>query len=272
MNILTKALNDVKFSIPFEVLRVAFRDEFANWRNAPVSLDTQIMDKVIKPRVLIDCNLVGGTQAIVNLEGLPSRFVDNFSYIYVIPPDRVANKEILSILSVGYLPHAGSFGFGSGMHTLGPPTGSSDFTTAGQRVMDSVSSMPVVSSASCDLIGYNTVIIRDSQRLSATYNLRCVLANDENLSNINPRSHLAFTMLCTLAVKSYIYNKLIIAMDQAFLSGGQELGSMKNYIEGLADSEQMYRDYITNVWRDVAFHNDHQSLERFIRIQISPGL
>lgn len=272
MSILAKALNDIKFSIPFEVLRVAFKDDLANWRNAPVSLDTQIMDKVIKPRVLIDCDLVGGAQAIVPLDGLPAKYVDNFSFIYEIPPDRVANREIMSVLSVGYLPYAGSFGYGAVNQPMASPGSMSDFASAGQRVMDSVSNLPVVSTATCDLIGYNTVFIRDSQRLTATYSLRCIIGNDTNLNNINPRSHLAFTLLCTLAVKAYIYNKLIIAMDQAFLSGGQELGAMKNYVDTLADSEQMYRDYLNNTWRNVAFHNDHTSFERFIRVQISPGL
>lgn len=272
MSAITKMLDHIKMTIPFEVLRVAFRDDQHNWRQAPTGLDNLIMEKVIKPRVLIDADLVGGSITIISVGGLTPKYVDDFSFIYEIPLDRTSNREIVSILSVGYLPYAGAFGYGT-MNQPAMTSGSmNDVTSGGQRLMDSFSSIPVVSTATCDLIGYNTVIIRDSQRLSANYTLRCVIANDVSLVNINPRSWINFSELAALAVKSYIYNKLIIQIDQAYLSGGQELGSMKNYIDNLSDSEQMYQEYLRNVWQAVAFHNDSQSHERFIRIQISPGL
>jgi hypothetical protein len=272
MNILTKALDNIKFSIPYEVLRAVFRDDVANWRQAPVSLDTIIMNKVIKPRVLVDANLVGGTQAVIPLDGLNCTYVDNYSFMYVIPPERCTNREIVSVLSVGYLPYAGAFGFG-GINQVMPSMGTmNDFAQAGQQLMDSHSNMPSISTATAELVGYNTVLIRDSQRITASYTLRCILANDSNLNNINPRSHIAFANLCVLAVKSFIYNTMIIKMDQAYLSGGQELGAFKNYVESLSDSEEMYNTYLRETWRVTAFHNDQASFERFIRIQISPGL
>jgi hypothetical protein len=271
MSALIKAVDHVKFSIPFEVLRVAFKDDLHNWRQAPISIDTQIMDKVIKPRVLIDANLVGGAHTIVSLEGLSPKFLDNYTMMYEIPPDRVSYREIVSVLSIGYLPYAGALGYGSGQ---GVPTNGSmtDLNAVGQRVMDSVSSIPSVSTATCDLVGYNTVVVRDNQRLAANYSLRCIIANDSNLANINPRSYIPFAKLCELAVKAFIYNTLIIKIDQAYLSGGQDLGAMRNYIEGLSDAEQMYQTQLSDVWRNVAFHNDQPSHERFIRSMISPGI
>lgn len=271
MSALIKAVDHVKMAIPYEVLRVAFKDELHNWRQAPISLDTQIMDKVIKPRVLIDANLVGGAQTIISLEGLAPRFLDNYTMLYEIPPELTSYREIVSILSVGYLPYAGGFSYG-GLHNVPANGGMSDLAAIGQRVMDSVSSVPNVSTATCDLVGYNTVVLRDNQRLSANYSLRCIIANDANLANINPRSYIAFAKLCELAVKAFIYNTLIIKLDQAYLSGGQELGALKNYVEGLSDAEQMYQTQLSDVWRSVAFHNDQPSLERFIRVMISPGL
>ena len=268
MNILSKALDHIKHTIPPQVLKAAFRDELMNWRQAPVSLDTQIMDKVIKPRVLFDANLVGGTQAIIALDGLAAVYGDNYSNVYQIPFERTSNREIVSVLSVGYLPIGGSFGYGA----IGVPAHVSDVMTAGQRVMDSNSSIPVVSTAQCDLIGFNTVLIRDPQRTTMTYTLRCMLANESNLNNINPRSYLYFATLCQLAVKSFIYNNMLITMDQAYLQGGQELGALKNYVETLQDSEEQYQVFLRETWQGVAFMNDRTSHERFIRTQISPGL
>lgn len=272
MNAITKALDHLKFTIPHEVLTAAFQDDYSGWRQAPVSRDTMIFEKVIKARVLVDANLVGGSQVIIPLDTVPMQQMDNYTYMYQIPPEMTSNREIVSIQSVGYLPYAGAFGFGSYNQPMAASGSMSDLAVAGQRVMDSHSSMPAVSTASADIVGYNTVVIRDSQRLSAIYTLRCTIANEVNLNNINPRSHIQFAKLCELAVKAYIHNKLIIKMDQAYLSGGQELGSLKSYVDGLSDHETMYMDYLRNVWQVTAFHNDTPNYERFLRMQISPGL
>lgn len=230
------------------------------------------MTKVIKPRVLVDANLVGGQMAIIPLEGLPAKYMDTYSVVFEVPLDRTAGREIVSVLSIGYLPQVNSFNsMGNGIGTINPNS-MSDLMSAAQRVADSHSNIPLISNATCDLVGYNTVLVRDQIRVTSAYQIRCMLANEVNLSNINPRSYLAFTELCVLAVKAYIYNRLLIAMDQAYLSGGQELGAMRTYVEGLADAAEMYHTHLREVWQKTAFMNDVPSYDRFIKLQISPGL
>lgn len=272
MNILTKAVDDLKYKIPIEVLRVAFQDDKPNYRRAPVSIDNQVLDKVIRPRVMADANLVGGQTIIVSLEGLTPKYVDTYTIIYEIPPHLVNYRTIMSVLSIGYLPFSSSYNaMGAGMGTVNPNS-MSDLMSAGQRVGDSMSNIPPISNANVELIGYNTVLIRDQLRVTNAYQLRCSIANEEDLSNMSPRSFLAFSKLCELAVKSYIYNKLIIAMDSAYLSGGQDLGMFKNYVDGLADAEEMYITHLNEVWRPISFMNDNISYNRFIKLQVSPGL
>jgi len=272
MNILSKIVSELKYRIPQEVLRVAFQDQNQNWRQAPISIDEQIMLKVIRPRVIVDCNLVGGQTVIVSLEGLTPNYIDRSTLIFEIPADRLMFRTLISVLSIGYLPFAGGFNnMGMGMGSI-VPSSMNDVMAAGQRAGDSMSNMPIVSNASVELVGYNTIVIRDQQRVTNAYQLRCVVANEENLNNINPRSHLNFAKLVELAVKSYIYNKLIIAMDTAYLHSGQELGAMRTYVEGLADSEQMYQDYLKEVIQAVSFMNDSYNYDRFIKLQICPGI
>lgn len=269
---LSKALDHIKYTIPRAVLEKAFSDNLYNWRQAPVGLDQLIKDKVIKPRVMLDADLIGGVQTLVNLDGLTGQFSDNFTVIYQIPPDRVSHREIMSVLSVNYLPYASSFNsMGLGMGTVNP-TAQNDVLSAGQRVMDSHSNIPAITTATCELIGFNTVLIRDPMRITQAYQLRCYLGNDENLNNINPRSYIHFSKLCELAVKSYIYNKLYLNMDQAYLQGGQELGSFKNYVESLSDAENMYGTFLAEVWAKVAYMNDQTTHNRFLRSMMSPGI
>jgi hypothetical protein len=272
MNILIKALDTIKYSIPNEILRIAFKDDIINMRQAPTSLDEQIMSKVIRPRILVDSNLVGGQMIIVSLQGVPPKYVDTYTIIFEIPLELIMYRNIISVLSIGYLPYVSSYNsLGSGMGTVNPNS-MNDVMSAAQRVGDSVSNIPPISNATVELIGANTILVRDQLRVTNAYQLRCIVANEENLNNISPRSYQAFSKLCLLAVKSYIYNKLIIAIDMAYLTGGQELGQVKSYVEGLSDAEENYQTYLAEVMAKVFFMNDTQSYARFIRTQISPGL
>lgn len=272
MNAVSKALDEIKRTIPKEILKIAFNDRLNDWRKAPVSLDEKIMVDVIRPRVLVDANIVGGVEVIVPLDNLQGTYFDNFTIMYEIPPEMVNNREIISVKSIGYLPYAVSFSsFGAGVGVVGP-SGISDLTGAGQRVGDAVSNIPPVSEANVDLIGYNTIVIRNFRRITAAYHLRCMVANENNLNNINPRSYHAFAKLCILAVKSHIYNTLIINIDKAYLSGGQDLGSVKNYIEAQADAEEMYQTYLRETWRKVALLNDRAAYLRLLKVQVNPGI
>lgn len=272
MNIIAKALDEIKFSIPIQVLQVAFQDDLHQWRRAPVGLDQLIQEKVIKPRVLIDANLVGGQEIIISLGDILPSYNDTHSIVYTIPPEKLAYREIVSVLSVGYIPFVAAGALGALSGPMMAPGCGNDLMSAGQRVGMAASNIPMITNATCDLIGHNTVLIRDQYRSSPVYQLRCVVANEANLSNINPRSYHSFSELCIHAIKAYIYNTLIIKIDQAYLAAGQELGAMKNYVESLADANENYQTYLREVWRKTAFVNDTINHERFIRSQISPGL
>lgn len=272
MTPISKALDEIKRTIPRDVLRIAFTDQMRDWRRAPSSLDDDIMSSVIRPRVLVDANIVGGVQDTISLQGIPATLVDDFTMMYEIPMRATNNRQIISVKSVGYLPITGSYnGYGPGVGLAGP-SGVVDMTSAGQRLGDSMSSISPNSEAACDLIGPNTVVIRNFRRMTPAFTLTCMLSNDENLNNINPRSYHAFSKLCVLAVKSHIYNTLLIQIDKAYLSGGQELGAVSRYIENLSDIEEQYQTYLRETWQPIAMMNDTFSYRRLLKAQINPGL
>ena len=114
MNPIVKALDDIKFTIPYEVLNATFQDNYNDWRNKSLSIDEQILNKIIRPRVLIDCNIVGGIMMVIPLMNINPDFADNYSTIYTIPDDRTGGRTILSVLSIGYLPYMANFNMTSG--------------------------------------------------------------------------------------------------------------------------------------------------------------
>lgn len=272
LNTLAKALDEIKFSIPSQVLQEAFREKRPYWKKAPIGLDELIMTKVIRPRVLVDCNLVGGIMVNVPLEGLTPEFVDNFNLVYHIPKDRTDNRSIVSVTSVSYMPYATAFNSAGLGYGAVAPLSMNEVNNTAQRIADSVSGVPPISNHDVSVVGENTVLIKDQFRVTTAYVLRCILSNEENLNNISPRSYLAFAELCIHAVKAFIYNELYIRVGQAYLEGGQELGEMKSYIDSLSDANENYKTYLREVWRPTAFMNDQQSYKRFIRIQISPAI
>jgi hypothetical protein len=272
MNPIAKALDEIKFTIPEQVLKEAFKEDRPYWKKAPISLDEMMLTKLIRPRVLVDCNLVGGQMVLVPLEGLSPEYVDNFNLVYHIPKDRTDNKSIISVTSVSYMPYASAYNSGGLGYGSVAPLSMNEVASAAQRVADSVSGAPPISNANATLIAENTVLIKDQFRVTSVYMLRCLLANDEQMNNISPRSYPNFANLCKLAVKSFIYRTLLIKIDQAYLQGGQELGAMKSYVEGLSDAEEMYQTFLNEVWRPTAFMNDQPSYTRYIKLQMSPGV
>jgi hypothetical protein len=272
MNILSKAVAEIKFTIPREILEAAFRSNNGSWRESTIGLDEKILSKVIRPRVLVDCDNVGGRMVMIPVSGLTPLEADQSMVVYTIPKELTGNRSIISALSMTYLPYASGYGGAGINYSVFNSYGVNSVMTAAQHVSDAVSDIPFISTGYVELIGENTVYFRDVFRAGAAYFLRCILGNEENLNNISPRSYYNFAKLCEYAIKSYIYTKLIILVDKAFLQGGQELGSFKNVLDSMADSEELYGTYLQEVWRKVAFMNDTESYTRFIKSQFNTGI
>ena len=266
MNAISKAISEVMYRIPGYVLKEVFSLKNYSWRDAPISIDEQIRNIVIRDRVLVDCNLVGGVEAIIPIDNLPVEQIDAYTSVYHIPKSLTQGKTIISVLSVGYA-SASLQGMSGGLGGVKPNTVTA-VTMAGQAMMDAMSPIPVSSTARVQLIAENTVMVKDTNALISNGYLRCVLANDEDMSHLQMKSILPFCELVVRAVKSYIYNEYIIKMDRAQLSGGQDLGRFKEVVDSYSDADDLYRDYLRNTWSKIAFMNDRESMTRQIRLRI----
>lgn len=263
MNALRKALDDIKFVIPRAVLDTVFVKRHQNYKVAPVSLDEHILNAVIRPRVHIDTNLTGGAEILVSLEGIPGEETSNTDMVYLIPKNRTQNRSIMSVLNVTYvdaqaMAAAGQFA----------SCGVSAEQTASQALLDAVSPLPMISTGRITLIGENTVLIRDSIRIPSNSYLRCIIAHDEAMNHIQPRSYKGYCKLVEYAVKSYIYNEYIVEMDMGELRGGHNLGKFKEIIEGYSDAEELYQTYLIEKWAKIERQNDREGHNRFLKFLI----
>lgn len=267
MNAIMKAIDDVKYRIPAQILNEVFVKKGNNWKNfTPVSLDERIINLVIKNRVLVDCNLVGGAEVTIPLDGYVVERYDAFSAVYVVPKSATQGRSITSVLSVGYAATSMQ-GVMGGLGGIRQGTVNA-VNMAGMAVMDAASPMPISSTARVQLIAENTILVKDVNPLISNAYVRCIIANDENLNHIQRRSIPVFCKLVELAVKSYVYNTLIITMDSAFLQGGMDLGKFKDIVEGYADSEEMYQEFLRDKWAGVSVMNDRETFTRLIKMQL----
>lgn len=261
MNAVEKALSDLKFRIPPAILKTVFVDRLSSWRTTvPVSVNDQVMNNVIRPRVFSDCDLMGVVEYEIPLISVTATEISNNEVVYRIPKNLTQNRSIISAINITFIDPTASIGTG-GWNQCGV---SAEQTTA-QNVMDSYAPIPIVSTASLSIIGENTILVRDVTRIPSNSYLRCTLQNDEAMSHIQPRSYRAFAKLVEYAVKAYIYNEYIVEMDMAEIRGGRALGKFKDIIEQYADSDEEYDTYMKEKWEKISRMNDTITHQRFIR-------
>ena len=263
MNPISKACDDIKFIIPRPILQTVFTRRELAWRNTPVNIDAQMMLEVIRPRVLIDCNLIGGVESIISLKGLEAERTNNFTIVYRIPKERTQGRSIISVLNVTF-----SDPFFADNTGVAVGCGASPLMTMGQAVLDASSPVPIVSTASVQLIGENVVMIKDTAMLPSNIYLRCMIANEENMNNLQLKSYRHFSKLVEYAIKAFIYNEYIIKLGEGELIGGQVLGKFKEIIESYSESEELYQTYLREKMQKVLLMNDRESHQRLLKTLI----
>lgn len=272
-NPILKAIADAKWKIPLDILQQAFAPTNQYGRPTAMNLDSVIRAKVIDARVRVDCDLVGGTQLDIPLRGLtpqevplPSGSPYTWALIYHIPMALTQNRVITSVLWV-----ANTIAPISGTYTYASYNGSA-LANAAMGVMQSQAPIPTTSTARVDLINTNTVMISDTNQWPYDATMRCKVETDADMSTLPPGAYPYFSKLCLLAIKAYIYNELIIRINSAELQNGQELGRFKEIVDGFADANEQYEEYLMTTWREVAMMSDPVTARDWARIPIGAGV
>lgn len=273
MDLITKAIQDVKYAIPREVLRMAYMDKPVNgFVPLAKNLESAIRDMTILPRVIVDTDIAGGQTILVSLAGLNAKEIDDYNYIFEIPPERVDNRTILSVMAVNYYRSINAQGSRSDVMAGISPASGNDLSSSTQRAMNSRGSIPVVSTAECQVVGHNVIMIRNHLRTAAMAEIRCRVENDQNLSNLPITVAPMFSKLCTFAVKAFIYNELIVKIDRGVIDRGHEIGALKNIIESYSDAEENYRTCRDEEWGAVATMCDTVTYHDLLKMQMFPSM
>lgn len=261
MNAISMAVNHVKHTIPREILETVFINRNSSLRQTPITVDAHIINEVIRARVLPELNLTSGAEIFVPLQGIAPERVNMYTSVYKIPKSRTGGRSITSALNV-------TFSDPTATSNAGVATGcmSTEMLTTGQAMIDAMGTIPITSTAHVQLVGENTIMVRDTIMLPANIYLRCIVENDSNLSHLQIRSYRAFFKLVEFATKAFIYNTHIIPMDIGELYGGQNLGRFKEVVDSYSDSEELYQTHMTEVMAKVMMMNDEEQYTRHLKM------
>lgn len=259
MNAINKALNEIKFNIPREILDIAFKEYDVYNYNKIVSLDEKIMSKVIRPRVLVDCNLISGINMEVDLtHANVSRLPTTMEYIIEIPKKYTNGKSILMPLElICNVYYTNTF----------PGVNSSPLVAGANNMYMNLATHNIIQTSRLELIGENTILVHDTGMVIVNGILRCRVEYDSNMSSLPPTAYLDFGQLCILAVKAYIYNNCKIQLDKGYITGGHELSSISEIIDGYSDANEQYVEHLKTTMRKILYITQSVNLNRFIKMK-----
>lgn len=274
MDTINSAINAIKHQIPRAILEETFNDPDAGLLR---SIDDGIYRNVILGRVVLDCNLIGGEEALIYISQSQAERVNDMVSLYDIPDSATQNREVISPLSVTYatslMPNAGSsLSMGRARH-MGASQSSdgcsqSELLKQAKSMIDTMKQLPVLSHTNLKMTARNVLRVTDSSGIFGDFILRCILGNSANMENLQPYSRLNFNELCVLACKAYCHNELVIKLNKQKIAYGQGLGVIKDIVDEYSEANELYLDYLKNVWTTVAFCNDRDTYRRFISLQI----
>ena len=267
-NALNKAVDTIMRVIPRQVLQKVFLEPANPWHKAATSLSFEILNQVIRPRVLSDCDIIGGTEAYIRLLGLVFERTPDLQTVFHVPKSRTDGRTITSALSLNYMDYAVGLNF-SGADNFNNCS-VTPLTVAAGQLASSFSTGVSTSTSRLRIIAENTILVEDSYVIPMTGSLQCVLSNDADLNNLSIRSYNYFAKLCTYAVESHIYNQLIITIDEGEVSAGRGIGAFKTVVDRYEGSEEKYQEEL-KVFKRVLFMDDKLSYRNFVRGQISLG-
>ena len=265
MTAVTKALEERKFQRPMEFLNIGFKHEvdFMTSRNVATSRDDRILTNVIRKRVLVDCHLIGGTPTTVPVEYCDVIQTNPNEFVVNVPKDLTSNKSIVNVLSlVANMNYIGSSILPSPAYDTSPILG------AATTMYNSMKTVNLIQTSRLELIGENTIIVSEPHLMIFNAFLKVNLEYDDSMSTLNPRFMRGFSKACVLATKAWLYNKLVVIIDQSRLYAGHDLSIITDIINSYSDAEEQYQEYVDMTLKKLLLMSNKDTMTRMVSSMI----
>jgi len=259
MNPISKAINDIKMTIPKEILDIAYNDNYSTVESIESKLEM-----VIRNRVLVDTNLVKGVTTYVPMQDAIVLDTDEYGGIVVeIPEQLLDSRAILSVHSLVSNSLSGTLQSLNSTSTS-CETNNGAVLLESKKIAGNLSSTYTEVTSNIEIIGERILYIRDRISNLRDTSIRLVVENQRLLNNIPPRAYINFSMLVSKAIKADIYNKLIVKLDQGYIHTGHNMGIVQTIIEKYEDMNDLYLEYLTDTWTSVMFMSDNVEMSSYV--------
>lgn len=258
MNAIDYVLNEINFQIPKSIRHYAFVSLNNRFGVLPMSEQSIIRQRVIYNKLLVDCDLAGGEEAIIPFKNTPLKELEDNKVIYRIPKNKLQGRTITSVLSVS----SGDHRLDTHMNNYYP---SSALMESVDRIFDAATNSGGLVTNRVRLIGENNILLEDRLTYNDLY-LRCILSYDKAMSNFSPKAFSALAHAGVLACKAIIYNDTILDIDASMLMGGVPIGRFKEVIDSYADASEMYREYLKTQFTKILMQQDKEAHSRHLRL------
>lgn len=243
---LKMALADIHANIPAPILQMAF-NPYNDYR---VSIDQEIIDKVILARVKDAVSIRGGrildiilSQKWANITASPTPYALGVVGLYTsftIPPEARENRDMVAATGIRLSAAIG----------LGLQNSFYNSLNAGGLSLKSIATQAIQSQTASNVIALPTPQIRDGNLIvldppQTTYVPWVVtvrLSYDDNFGNMPKGIYPAFSTVVMLAVKTYIYTQLSLAIESNAVIHGAEIGAIKNIVDSYSDANEKYEE------------------------------
>lgn len=267
MDPIVKAIQEVKFQIPPQILSLVFSPTGRQFAHHAGAIDSAIRDKIIDARVRVDCDIAGAVEVEIPLAGVRPEIINRFAMVYVVPKTILNGRRITSALALAYGQNA-LYGAGSqvSINSMGQAgCGYTPLLDKANAIVHANAPINIVQTARVSMIGENVVLIEDYMPIARDPWLRCLVSHDSEFTTIKGQTLFDFAQLVVYATKAYIYNNFYIELGSGYLHGGMELGQIKDTIDNYADANELYQTFYREKWRKTSFLNDPARKHRAIR-------
>lgn len=266
------AISRIKREIPPPILREAFLPQrydptrkTRRYDNVLVqSIDDQIRTRIIDGFIALDLDTFAGTEDLILLSLATREAYDPWNVIYRFDSRVLGGRTINKVHEVLYGIQSG---FGTGNYGPLHPQ-SSKFANVTKEIAMATSGSPNTGTAYVELIGPNTILVNDVNALTGYASVRCTLSYDKAFNEIKPVYRRDFSELAVAAAKAYIYNQLVIDIDEGVIRSGKTVGRFREILDQYSDATQIYNDLIDGKMRKIVLMNDTEAMRGIMKLQL----
>lgn len=272
MDAVAYCVSKIKQAIPRQLLDEAFKPQ----RYDPIrsvrrydnvlsqSMDDLIRTKIMEGMVAEDLDQFAGTEDLISLNMAERIPYDPWNVVFRFNKRDLGGRNIIKVHEVLY---GYSLGFGVGGYGE-QHISKNMLASVGRDISRATVGIESTGSSYVELIGPNTVLINDINIVAGFTNLRCTVTYDKLFNEIKPAYRKDLADLAVLATKAFIYNHLIIDVDEGVIRSGKTIGAFKQVLDKYEDSLELYDDMLETTMRKIAIMNDTEQYRKVMKLAL----